>query len=101
MLITVIIFRKNAEKISKRFRDVPVQPIYSARYWIEYVARHGKDALRSPSVDMPWWQVIQLDVYAFILAVVLIAFYVLKKFIQIICCCAMPSKSQNKKNKNE
>lgn len=33
-------------------------------YWIEYVTRHGKNALRSPSTDLDWWQAENVDVYA-------------------------------------
>ncbi len=44
-------------------------------YWVEYVIRHGKNVLRSPAVDMEWWQVELLDVYAFIAASVAAALF--------------------------
>lgn len=56
-------------------------------YWVEYVIRHGKSALRSPAVDMKWWQVELLDVYGFIaccvLAVAIATVYMVMKLIRI------------------
>lgn len=51
-----------------------MRPLDTAIFWIEYIHRHGKDALRSPILDMPWWQASLLDVYGFIL--ILISFIV-------------------------
>ncbi|CAD6220313.1 GSCOCG00004998001-RA-CDS, partial [Cotesia congregata] len=43
-----------------------MSPLDTAVYWIEYVIRHGKTALRSPAVNMYWWQVALVDVYVFL-----------------------------------
>lgn len=98
--------RKNSEKLSKQFTDRPVKPLDEAIYWVEYIARHGKGALRSPLVDMPWWQTTLLDVYGFIILVLLVVYYVLKfslKRVYRFCCSARkptshPS-SKSKKNR--
>jgi glucuronosyltransferase len=81
-------FRQSVEKIGKIFRDFPIKPVDKAIFWVEYVARHGKDALRSPIVDMSWWQKNLLDVYCFLTLVILIVLFaikfVLKKLIRTV-----------------
>ncbi|KAK0175099.1 hypothetical protein PV327_008879 [Microctonus hyperodae] len=57
---------KAAKYHSKRFLDRPLSAIDTAIYWIEYAIRNGPGSLRSPAVDMSWWQVALLDVYAFL-----------------------------------
>ncbi|XP_057333523.1 UDP-glycosyltransferase UGT5-like [Microplitis mediator] len=59
-------FKKAAKYQSARFLDRPMSAVDTAVYWIEYAVRNGPDALRSPIVDMPWWQVALLDVYLLI-----------------------------------
>lgn len=53
--------------ISAKFRDRPMSPVDTATWWVEYVLKHGRDSLRSPAMDLTWWQIELLDVYAFIL----------------------------------
>ncbi|KAF7987446.1 hypothetical protein HCN44_003208 [Aphidius gifuensis] len=60
-------YRNNAKKLAIKFRDRPSSPLDTACYWIEYIGRHGKNALRSPTLDLAWWQVQLLDVYAAVL----------------------------------
>ncbi|XP_008210453.1 UDP-glucuronosyltransferase 2C1-like [Nasonia vitripennis] len=71
-------YKRNAEQISKDFTDVPMTPMNTALFWIEYIARHGKNALRSPIVDMPWWQSSLFDVYTFICAVFVLTTCIVK-----------------------
>ena len=73
--------------MSALFRDRPRSPREETVYWVEYVIRHGKNALRSPAVDIPWWQVELLDVYAFIgfgvLATLALAILLLSKLARL------------------
>lgn len=43
--------------------------IDTATWWIEYVIRHGSNVLRSPALDLAWWQIDLLDVYAVLLLI--------------------------------
>lgn len=45
----------------------------TAIYWVEYVIRHGSDALRSPAMDLTWWQIELLDVYAALLLIAVLS----------------------------
>ncbi|XP_033229035.1 UDP-glucuronosyltransferase 2B15-like [Belonocnema kinseyi] len=60
-------YRKSAERESQLFRDRPMSPTDTATFWVEYVMRNGGDSLRSPAVNLYWWEVALLDVYGFIL----------------------------------
>lgn len=67
----------------------------TAIYWIEYVIKYrGAPHLRTGGSDLPWYQYHLLDVFAAIIAILIIAFYcllaVVKFFIKIL-----------KKNNNE
>lgn len=61
--------------MSRKFLDRPLSSIDTANYWTEYVIRYGSDVLRSPAMDMAWWQVALIDVIGFLLlcAIVVIA----------------------------
>lgn len=60
----------------------------TANFWVEYVIRNGPNALRSPAIDLHWWQVELLDVYAFILLsttiIITIIVVFVKKILQMV-----------------
>ena len=90
--------------MSRQFRDNPMPPADVAVYWVEYMARHGKDALKSPIVDLPWYQANLIDVYGFITLILLVFFYVLNRAIKICVKCMFlkkinTSSELEKKNK--
>ncbi|XP_031777448.1 UDP-glucuronosyltransferase 2A3 [Nasonia vitripennis] len=97
------IYKKSAEKAGAMFRDVPMGPMDTAAFWIEYVARHGKDALRSPVIDMPWWQAKLYDVYGFLLLLVALALCVVriavKKVCGLFCTKSCPPAKTSKQKK--
>ncbi|KAJ8675927.1 hypothetical protein QAD02_011713 [Eretmocerus hayati] len=61
------VFKEQIHKLSAQYRDRPRSPSEEAVYWIEYIIRHGPKALRSPIIDLPWWQKETLDIYALFL----------------------------------
>ncbi|XP_031781625.1 UDP-glucuronosyltransferase 2B2-like [Nasonia vitripennis] len=64
---------KNAQTFSKLFRDRPMSAMDTAIFWIEYVIRDGPDALKSPALNVSWWQLALVDLNAFIfLSVILV-----------------------------
>ncbi|XP_076243342.1 uncharacterized protein LOC143184768 [Calliopsis andreniformis] len=70
-------YRETAKKISRKFLDRPLSALDTAIYWTEYIVRHGADALRSPAMDLRWWQIELLDVLAFLLLASVLAVYLL------------------------
>ncbi|XP_065331569.1 UDP-glycosyltransferase UGT5-like [Cloeon dipterum] len=68
---------KNIQKEVKRrqavFLDQPQSPLERAVFWTEYVLRHsGAAHLRSAALDLSWYQLELLDVYAFMAAIALL-----------------------------
>lgn len=66
--------------MSSVFHDRPMSAIDTAVYWVEYVIRHkGAHHLRSPAVDLKWYQYYLLDVFAFFISIILLLI--------LICYC--------------
>ncbi|XP_026823909.1 UDP-glucuronosyltransferase 2C1-like [Ooceraea biroi] len=58
---------ENSKNLSQRFHDQPLSPVDTANYWIDYVIKYGDDVLRSPAMDLTWWQIYLIDVAACLL----------------------------------
>lgn len=74
---------ENARTVSKRYRDQPMTPTDTMVYWSEYVIRH-KEAphIRSPGLDLNYFQDHNLDVLATIFCIVILTVYALKWVLQ-------------------
>lgn len=69
-------YRENAKRQSALFRDRPMSPLDTAIFWVEYIIRNRPETLRSPAVDMPWWQLYLIDIYAFLIICFAVLLYV-------------------------
>ncbi|XDV51485.1 hypothetical protein PO909_020350, partial [Leuciscus waleckii] len=77
-------YKQKMEKLSAIHNDRPMQPLDLAVYWTEFVMRHkGADHLRPAAHDLNWLQYHSLDVFGFLLFIVLIVTLVTFK------CCAL------------
>ncbi|XP_023930062.1 UDP-glucuronosyltransferase 2C1 [Lingula anatina] len=79
-----------AKKLSAIYRDQPVTSQQLAVSWIEHVLKHGGSYLRSPGAGMPWYQYYLVDVFIFLLCIVITVL-----ILGIICCkclCKLLSK---------
>ncbi|XP_023247051.1 UDP-glucuronosyltransferase 2A3-like [Copidosoma floridanum] len=96
------IYKKNAEEVARDFFDRPMSPMDEATFWVEYIVRHGKQSLKSPVVDMPWYQAHMIDVYGFVLLVLVVACYVVKAIVRkILRLFCSSSSAPGKKKKRE
>ena len=84
MIRQFFVCRKTVKRLSSEFKDRPLAPTQTALFWIEYVVRHGKDALRSRTVVVPWWQVSLIDLYAFIACIILLVLYGTIKIFKLV-----------------
>ncbi|XP_044727974.1 UDP-glycosyltransferase UGT5-like, partial [Chrysoperla carnea] len=67
-------YKETVIEISKTLWDQQTKPLDRAIWWIEYVIRHkGAKYLRNPALNAPWYQVQLLDVYLFILSILILA----------------------------
>ena len=71
-------------------------PQDTVAFWTEYVIRHG-NILRSPAIDLSWWQVQLLDVYGFLLFIILSALYIILMMIKALFKCLFRSKKVDEK----
>ncbi|XP_064870875.1 UDP-glucuronosyltransferase 2A2-like [Oncorhynchus nerka] len=77
-------YRTNMQRLSRLHRDVPMEPLDTALFWIEFVMRHkGAAHLRTESYRMHWYSYHSVDVMVFLLTVVL---FTLLAFIGIFRC---------------
>lgn len=77
-------YRDEMRKLSQKFQDRPLSPADTAVYWVEYIIRHGADALRSPAMDLTWWQRELVDVWVIIGIAALGVVYLLATAIQFL-----------------
>ena len=81
-------------ELSRRFKDRPIEPVETAMWWTEYVLRHGDTShLRPKSIYQSWYTTRLLDVYGFILGLVLVAVFSLYKILCVILHLCRPSIS--------
>ncbi|XP_064647557.1 UDP-glucuronosyltransferase 2C1-like isoform X2 [Lineus longissimus] len=78
-------YRTNIQKASKIFKSRPMAPRERAAYWIEHVMEHGSDHLQAYTNQLAWYQILLLDVMAFILVVVLLVCFIIYKCVRFIC----------------
>ncbi|XP_050735224.1 UDP-glycosyltransferase UGT5-like isoform X1 [Eriocheir sinensis] len=87
-------FQEEAQRRARVMRDQPMSPGDWATYWVEYVLRHqGARHLRSPALDIPWYQLYNSDVWAVVVVVTLVAaglaiwipYRILRALVG--CCC--------------
>ncbi|KAL1007196.1 hypothetical protein UPYG_G00083320 [Umbra pygmaea] len=66
-------YMMNIQRLSRLHRDVPIKPMESALFWIEFVMRHkGAAHLRTESYKMSWFSYHCVDVITFLFALVLL-----------------------------
>ncbi|XP_034941506.1 uncharacterized protein [Chelonus insularis] len=88
------IYQNAAQYESAKFLGRPMSAMDTTIFWIEYVIKFGPNALRSPAVDMPWWQVALIDVYIFFISFIIFTVFLM---VIIIRSCITLLFSQSKK----
>ena len=73
-------------------------------FWVEYIVRNGANVLRSPALDLHWWENELLDIYFFLLTCLIIIIYitvlVCKTFLRIFPENFSSNKSKISKKEN-
>ncbi|XP_054642946.1 UDP-glucuronosyltransferase-like [Dunckerocampus dactyliophorus] len=91
-------YKERMVKWSALHLDRPVQPVDLAAFWTEFVMRHnGAGHLRVAAHDLNWFQYHSLDVIGFLLAVVVLALWLVLKcclFCTRKCCAKKTAKSK-------
>ncbi|CAH1105628.1 unnamed protein product [Psylliodes chrysocephalus] len=92
-------YRNTAKERSRIMHDDPVKQLDKAVFWIEYVIRHkGAAHLRSPALNLRWYQLYLLDIISFV--VVLVSIFITCLYLLCKCVCRKNnSVKSDKKNK--
>lgn len=99
-------YRKRSREIARAVADVPMSPVKTAVYWIEYVIRNrNAPHFNYKGRDMPLYQYFLLDVIAFglvwLIAIILIAYWIVKKIQEPkVLAKTQTNGVSKKKNKN-
>lgn len=83
-------------------KDRPVKPLDLAVYWIEYVARNGRcEHFRSAALDLPWYQILMLDIAVGCVAVVTASIFLLVYVIKRLLKKSVKKQKLNHKLKSQ
>ena len=92
-MLTVNVYTDNAKKYGSVLMDQINKPLDRAVWWLEHIMRHpGMYIGKSGAHRLNWIQYNLLDVYGFIVAVVITIVYSLKKLLALLCCRKTKSK---------
>ncbi|KAK1126084.1 hypothetical protein K0M31_004725 [Melipona bicolor] len=70
-------YRENAKKLSKAYRDRPSTPLETAVWWTEYLGRgNSLPYVKSEAASMPWYQRNLIDVMLALALLALLSIYV-------------------------
>lgn len=73
-------YAENAKIVSDRYRDQLRTPLETAIHWVKHVAKNkGAPHLRMVAVDLPFYTLYNLDVWAFIIFLMLATLVILKR----------------------
>ncbi|XP_025201283.1 UDP-glucuronosyltransferase 2B20-like [Melanaphis sacchari] len=95
-------YKKNAETVSKIFKDQPMSQADSVVYWTEYVLRHkSAQHFKSRALNLRWYQYYLLDVLALIFVFISVVIFITTKVFKSICVINSLIFSKNYKSKPE
>ena len=92
-------YRDTMRRMSAITKSSPFTPAEKAAYWIDHVIKFGADHLTPFTANLYWYEILMLDIMAFLLAIVVVTLYVLKTCVSCFCrrCCR--SRKPAKKEK--
>lgn len=96
-LLSNFSYAEKAKIVSDQFRDQPRTPLETGMHWVKHVAKNkGALHLRSVAVDLPFYALYNLDVWAFIFAVFILTIFALVKSIRFVVSFVIGSNSSKK-----
>ncbi|KAL6260460.1 hypothetical protein P5V15_007985 [Pogonomyrmex californicus] len=99
-----LVYRENAQRLSKAYRDRPAAPLETAVWWTEYIARgNGAPYFRSDGMDMSWYQSYLIDVALVLIISFGVLIYILFRLTKLLLSLLKetPGSQVEKKKKKE
>ncbi|CAB3233306.1 unnamed protein product [Arctia plantaginis] len=89
-------YRLKAQEVSIIYRDRLVKPNEELSFWVRHVVEtRGAPHLRSPALDLRWYQYLYLDLMAIIFVIVILLYKLLRWICSYICATKSISKKKN------
>lgn len=78
-------YKKNIARVNEILEDRPMSGLETAVWWIEYVLRHqGTQHFRSRVADVAWYEYFLIDVFTFLVCVLVVFIFVLYKLVRFV-----------------
>uniref|UniRef100_A0A672HEP3 UDP-glucuronosyltransferase 2A2-like n=1 Tax=Salarias fasciatus TaxID=181472 RepID=A0A672HEP3_SALFA len=93
-------YKENAMRLSSIHHDKPLSPLDEGVFWIEFAIRNnGAKHLRVQAHELTWYQYHCLDVFAFLLALILTIVFIFIKACSFCLrkCCGRKTKTKSDK----
>ncbi|XP_066581163.1 UDP-glucosyltransferase 2-like [Prorops nasuta] len=91
------VYRDSVRNISEKFRNRPMSPNDTVNFWVEYVIKYGNDALRSPAMDLKWWQLQLFDVYALLILLCIFLMFLIINLLAFLFKICIPGRPYKEK----
>ncbi|XP_055304718.1 UDP-glucuronosyltransferase 1A9-like [Sitodiplosis mosellana] len=100
-VLSVPSYAEQAKIISDQYRDQPLTPLETGMHWVKHVTKNkGAPHLKSVAVDLPFYKLYNLDVWAFIFGVIAFCVFLLIKFITALVAVTLIGKTTQKVKKS-
>jgi UDP:flavonoid glycosyltransferase YjiC (YdhE family) len=86
-------YAENIKKCSEIIRSMPTAQ-ETFVFWVNHILRFGGSHLRPPSLDMPLYQVLMLDIVAYYVIYYLVIFHAIIVFLYLVIRCIKGQKAK-------
>ncbi|XP_047511786.1 UDP-glucosyltransferase 2-like [Pieris napi] len=77
-------YAARAKELSMIYHDRPVTPDKEMVHWVEHVVKtRGAPHLRSPALDLSWYQKLYLDLFGLLIILKVLLYYICKKIVRL------------------
>ncbi|XP_075036528.1 UDP-glucuronosyltransferase 1A5-like isoform X6 [Mixophyes fleayi] len=101
-VINIPSYKENIQRLSALHLDRPIHPLDLAVHWVEFVMKHkGAPHLRPAAHDLNWIQYHSIDVFGFLLAILVTTLFLIIKCCSFTFrrCCGRKSRPKSKSKK--
>ena len=80
-------YKNNITKASIVYRSRPETPSERAAFWVDHVMKYGGDYMQNKGSSLPWYIYFGLDVYLFLLIVMILISFIFYKVLRFMSHC--------------
>ncbi|XP_018325460.1 UDP-glucuronosyltransferase 2B14-like [Agrilus planipennis] len=92
-------YKEKISKISELSREKPMDDLEKIVWYMEYVIRHqGAPYLKNSALDLPLYQYLMLDVYAFLIISAILIWRIMRKLLRVLSNVFKSSPNKDKRD---